>query len=190
MEYFERGSLAAPSAPALPPETRRAIADAARGAHALHEAGLVHRNIKPGNIMLGPNAAKLGDLGLAHVIAPGLTMTSIGRIDPIEYLDPGILAHRHRPSRASDIWSLGVTLHRGLTGVGIYGDLPDSDPLFAIRAVMNEEPTVDPSLDAADREIVTQCLAIDPRERPPTALEVAERLEQLDGVDRSEAARQ
>src|SRR5689334_18745226 len=185
MEYFERGSLATPAAPLSPSETRRAVADACRAAHALHEAGLVHRNIKPGNIMLAPASGKLGDLGLSHVIAPGLTMTSIGRIDPIEYLDPGILAHRHRAGRASDIWSLGVTLHRGLTGVGVYGDLPEGDPLFAIRAVMNGEPTIDPRLDPADRDIVTQCLAREPDERPPTALAVAERLDQLEGVDRS-----
>jgi serine/threonine protein kinase len=130
--------------------------------------------------MLATLGAKLSDLGLAHVVSPGMTVTSIGRIDPIEFLDPGILAHRERPSRASDIWSLGVTLHHALTGKGIYGDLPEDDPLFAIRAVLGQRPAIDPQLAAAEREIVSQCLAHDPRDRPATALEVADALDRID----------
>jgi eukaryotic-like serine/threonine-protein kinase len=180
MEFFPLGSLALPSQPLTRVESLIAVAHASRAAHALHEAGIVHRNIKPANILrTEAGTAKLSDLGLAHVVTPGLTITSVGRVDPVEFLDPGILAGRERPSRASDIWSLGVTLHRALTGAGVYGELPDDDPLYAIRTVVGKRPMLDPSLEASDRALVDACLAVEPRDRFPTALALAERIEEL-----------
>lgn len=178
MEYFPLGSLAAPARPLSREESLRAVAHGARATHALHEAGIVHRDIKPGNIMLHEGGAKLSDLGLAQVVQPGLTVTGMGPIGSVEFMDPAIMRGA-RASRASDIWSLGVTLHRALTGTGLYGDLDDSEPLLVMRKVLSSAPRIDPTLAPDAAAIVAACLAADPADRPPTALAVAERIELL-----------
>lgn len=178
MEYFPLGSLAIPSRPLNRQEIRRAIADAARGAHALHEVGVVHRDIKPANIMITEDGGKLSDLGLAQFLAPGLTVTGMGPIGSIEFMDPALM-RGERASRGSDVWSLGVSLHRVLTGTSVYGELPETDPILALRKVLSTSASLHPSLDPMERELVQWCLALDPAERPSTAEEWADRIDQL-----------
>ncbi len=108
-----------------------------------------------------------------------MTVTSIGRVDPIEYLDPGILVRKERPSRASDIWSLGITLHHALARHGVYGDLPDNDPLLAIRKVIGSGPEIDASLEGPARALIEACLDPEPAHRPPSALSVAEAIDAI-----------
>ncbi|MHB8340317.1 MAG: protein kinase domain-containing protein [Mycobacteriales bacterium] len=177
MAYFPRGALAAPAAPLTPSEVKRAVAEAARAAHALHEGGIVHQGIKPKNILLGEDHAYLSDLGLAQLLAPGQTVTGLGPIGEVEYLDPSILLGK-RGSRATDIFSLGATLHRALTGTSVYGELP-SQPLLAIRTVLSRRPAVSPALLPAEAQVVTSCFAEDPADRPPTAEALADQIEQL-----------
>jgi serine/threonine protein kinase len=179
MEYFPLGSLATPSRSLERFHVLRALTDAARAAHALHEAGVAHRDIKPDNIELYEQGAKLSDLGMAQLLTPGLTVTGMGPIDSVEFIDP-ILIRGGRASRATDIWSLGVVIHRALTGHGVYGDLPSDDPLLALRRVLSATPLIDPSLPAPEAGLVSSCLAPDPGDRPPTAEDVAKRLEELD----------
>jgi eukaryotic-like serine/threonine-protein kinase len=178
MEYFPLGSLAAPARPLTRDEVLTAVSHGARAAHALHEAGIVHRDIKPANILLHESGAKLSDLGLAQLVSPGLTITGMGPLASVEFLDPAVM-RGGRASRASDIWSLGVTLHRALTGAGLYGELPERDPLLAMRRVLNEQPALHPSLSAPEAELVASCLAPDPLDRPPTAEVVADRINEL-----------
>lgn len=178
MEYFPKGSLAQADSPLTRPEVLRAVAQAARAAHALHEAGVVHRSIKPENILLHEDGARLSDLGLAQTLAPGLTVTGIGPIGSVEYVEPRILLGE-RGSRASDIWSLAVTLHRTLTGRGVYGDLPAQDALLAVRKVLSTRPELSPDLAEGDRALLARCLAADPADRPPDALAFAEQCEAL-----------
>jgi serine/threonine protein kinase len=178
MEYLPLGSLGTPSRSLSRRETLRAVAHAARAAHDLHEAGMVHRDIKPENILLHEDGAKLSDLSLAQIISPGRTLSHLGPVESIEYLDPAVLRGT-RPGRATDVWALGVTLHRALTGSGVYGPLPWDDALLAIRRVMNAAPDLDPSLADPEAVLIAHCLAPDPRERPLTALAVAEAVEDL-----------
>jgi len=177
MEYFPGGSLAAPARPLARREVLMAMEHTALAAHALHEAGLSHGDIKPANIMLGDNGAKLSDLGLARFLAPGVTLTGMANAASLEFLDPALL-QGERPSRATEIWGLGASLHRSLTGVGLYGELPDNEPLLAIRRLMSTTPTLAPGLSPGEAATVEACLA-PVSERPRTALEVASRLHEL-----------
>jgi serine/threonine protein kinase len=183
MQYFPLGSLAAPARPLERTEVYRALEHAARAAHALHEAGMAHSDIKPTNVLLsdgnggGEVGGRLSDLGLARFLAPGITLTSMGRASSVEYLDPDVIGGA-RPSRRTEIWALGATVHRALAGTGLYGELPDAQPLLAIRKVLGTQPQVDPALRAAEAEVVRLCLAPDDR-RLPTAEAVADRLAAL-----------
>jgi eukaryotic-like serine/threonine-protein kinase len=179
MQYYPAGSLAAPAAPLDAPGVCAALADAARGAHALHEGGVAHRNIKPGNVLLADGGrGRLSDLGLAKFMSPGQTVTRSGSVGEVEYLEPASV-RGERATRATDVWALGATLHRVLTGRPIYPGLTGTDVLADLRRVLNERPTVDPSLPPGVAALVTDCLAADPAERPSTALEVATRLDEI-----------
>jgi serine/threonine protein kinase len=178
MEYFPMGSLAEPARPLTETEVLTAVAQAALAAHALHEAGVVHRSIKPENILLVEGGARLSDLGLAQALAPGQTVTGLGPIGSVEFIEPAILLGQ-RGSRASDIWSLGVTLHRALTGVGVYGELPAKDALFAVRKVLSSKPELSPALDPGVAALLTRALATDPQDRQRDALVFAEECQAL-----------
>ena len=178
MEYLPGGSVAAPAEPLNRVAALRAMAHAARATHALHEAGLAHRDIKPGNVLLYPDGAKLADLGLSHVLRPGSTITKMGATGEIGYVDPGLI-RGDRPSRASDVFSLGATLHYALAGEGLYGPLPDDDPLLAVRRVISRPPFISTRVDPDAQEVIAWAIAPDPAERPATALRLAERIEEL-----------
>ena len=158
-----------------------AVAGAARGAHALHRAGLVHRGINPGNILLADDGARLSDLGLAQVLEPTASVTGLGPATAVEYLDPAVLAGEVA-TPASDVWALGVTLHRALTGVGVHGDMPGNDPLLAVRRVLGQAPRLSDDLTEDEAILVGRCLAPDPERRPGSALAVAEEIELIEGM--------
>jgi serine/threonine protein kinase len=179
MEYLPLGSLGRPARPVPPDAVLRAVADAARAAHALHEGGIAHRDIRPDTVLLTETGGKLSDLGLAAVLNPGQTVTAVGGLGSIEFMDPAVL-RGGSASRAADIWALGVTLHRAVAGVGVYGELPEREPLLAIRKVLSSSPTLDPGLEPAVKAVVERCLRPDPAERYPTAAEVAADLDALE----------
>lgn len=181
MEYFPLGSLAAPARPLDP---LVALEHAARAAHALHEAGLAHGDIKPANILLAEDAenevgGRLSDLGLARFLNPGNTLTGMGRASSVEFTDPDLLAGS-RPSRRTEVWALGATIQRAIAGTGLYGELPDSQPLLAIRKVLSSKPEVDEALPADVADLVRACLA-DGDARPATAEQVADGLARVRG---------
>jgi serine/threonine protein kinase len=178
MEFCEGGSLAAPERSLAREDVLLAVAQAARATHALHEAGLVHRGIKPSNVLLAHDGARLADLGLVQSLNPGQTVTGLGTMSAVEFLEPQLLSG-HAAARTSDVWSLGVTLHRALSGEGVYGEMPSGDPLLCVRRVLSSAPTISPSLAAADAEIVARCLMAERADRPQLALDVAESLEAL-----------
>jgi serine/threonine protein kinase len=156
----------------------RAVAAVSRAAHALHEAGIVHRDIKPRNVLLSADGAKLADLGLSQVLAPGVTVTGMGQVTSIEYTDPALIQGA-APSRATDIYSLGATLHRGLSGTGLYGDLPEGDAMLALRRMFSSQPTVSPHLDPDAAAAISWAIAPAAADRPRTAEEFADRLDAL-----------
>lgn len=177
-EYFADGSLAQPARPFTRASVLAAVADAAMAAHNLHEAGLAHCSIKPGNILIDDTTAKLGDLGLSQVLTPGQTITGLDQIGTIEFLAPELIRGQ-AASRATDVWALGATLHRVLTGRPIYPNVPDDSQLEALRYMLSERPTLNESLREDEQVVVGRALSADPADRSLTAMELAKAVTDL-----------
>ncbi len=167
------GTLASAPAELDVPARLRALARAARGAHVLHEHGLIHAAICPqvvalcedGTAVLGPPALADGTRLLAQVGYP-----------PLGYIDPQLL--RGSGGRWSDIWALGATAHYVVTGMAPFQGLDDVPVVDALSRQLASPPPALAPLPAAVAEIVGRCLAVDPAVRPQTAAEVADTLEQ------------
>ncbi len=187
-EYLEAGSLAQPARPLSRIDVLRSLADASRGAHDLHEAGIPHRSIRPGNILLGTEQAKLGDVGLSQLLSPGLTITGAGKVSAIEYLSPELIQGQ-QASRASDIWAIGATLHKALTGQPLYPNLPTDSLVTALRYILNERPTLSDALRNGERRAIEAAVAADPADRPGTALIMAQAIQE-EGDRQTKMARQ
>ena len=157
MQHHPDGSLADPARPLDDAARARLVADAARGAHDLHEVGVVHRDIKPANILIDDGRGMLTDLGLARLLSPGMTSTGVGPVGSIEFMSPGAILGE-RASRATDLWALGVTLHSTLAREGVYGRIPDSNVMEAFTHVLGTAPAVSPRLPEAYRPLVERCL--------------------------------
>lgn len=174
MPYYADGSLESPAMQLAVADRARILADAARGAHDLHEAGIVHRDIKPTNVLVDAGRGRLGDLGLARLLTPGKTATGMGPVGSIEYMSPDAVLGK-RASRATDLWALGVTLHQVLCGRGIYGDIPDTNVMEAFTYVLKTPPAISPDLPESYRVIVARCLGLEDPYR--TAADLADDLE-------------
>jgi len=178
VEDLPRGTLAEPAGELERAGVLKVLADVARGAEALHEVGLAHRAIAPAGVVLHDEGAKLGVIGVSHLVHPGMTVASGASLASVECTDPAVI--RGGPAgRPSDIWSLGATLHHALGGRSLYGGPAASDLGTAVHRHLTTRPRVAEGIDPRLAGIVAACTALDPRDRPPTALDVAERLEAL-----------
>jgi serine/threonine-protein kinase len=168
-----------------------AVVQAATGIAAIHSAGVLHRDIKPQNIMAtsrdGVQIYRVGDLGVAvehDVEAIELTGT-------LAYLAPEIIAAgraREAPpfSHVSDIYGLGATLYRLVTGrtpvqaladaAGLQGKVHAAD-LFAGRSELPDPRSLRSDCPKPLAEILLRLTAIDPAARPPTAEDAAEAIQ-------------
>ena len=178
MEWCQRGTLAEPEHELSRAAKLRAVADAARAAHDLHEAGIAHRDLRPGNILLrADGSACLGDLGLAQ-LGSG-SVTSMAPMASIGFVDPRLITGDNA-SRASDIYSLGAVLHWSLTGSHIHPGVEGVDPMMAVRSVLRQPPHIERELLSEDEaDLILACTAAHPEQRPATALEVATIIEFL-----------
>ncbi|WP_051966715.1 serine/threonine-protein kinase [Kitasatospora mediocidica] len=129
---------------------------------AIHAAGLVHRDVKPGNILLGPDGPRLIDFGIARGAAvTTLTQTGVVLGTP-QFMAPEQLQARGRVGPAADVFALGLVLAFAATGKHPFGQTDSFG--FGFRIVY-EEPNLE-GIPAELVDLVGRCLAKDPEERP------------------------
>ncbi|WP_223189432.1 serine/threonine protein kinase [Nonomuraea terrae] len=136
---------------------------------AIHEAHVVHRDFKPGNVIMGTGGPRVIDFGIARTLGPA-TMTSSTQIGTPAYMAPEqIMGHGLGP--AADMFSWAGTMVFASCGRAPFGT-------GVTHAVMNRVLSEPPDLGELDgrlREVVEQCLDKDPARRP-TAMEAISRL--------------
>jgi serine/threonine-protein kinase len=171
------GPLDAPKGP-LAPSAAVAIARAMlRGLEAVHRRGVVHRDLKPANVLFSAaGEAKIGDFGVAHLIDLGATMTGAMQ-GTLATMAPEQISGRAQPDASTDLYAVGIVLHRMLTGAMPF----ESTDLAA--AHLDEAP-IPPSrqapwLDGAIDAIVFSLLEKEQAARPTSASDVLARLEAL-----------
>ncbi|MCS7015755.1 MAG: right-handed parallel beta-helix repeat-containing protein [Gemmatales bacterium] len=170
------------------PEACEIIRQAALGLQAIHAQGMVHRDIKPGNLMLarqpaGPPIVKILDLGLARLndSAVGDQQLTQGNVilGTLEFIAPEQAARQTVDIRA-DIYSLGATFYALLAGKPPFSG-PEYDSILSkLRALAVEDPTpiehIRTDVPPALAEILARMLAKDPNQRFHTPQEVADAL--------------
>jgi eukaryotic-like serine/threonine-protein kinase len=173
MELVEGPSLAdavrdeGPLDPARAAELGLAVLAALEAAHA---RGVVHRDVKPGNVLLSPSGPKLTDFGIAAVdddpslTAAGTVLGSPAYMSPEQARGRGV-------GPASDLWALGATLHFAVEGAGPF-DRGESLPTLA--AVVGEDPAPAPHAGALG-PVIAALLVKEPEERP-SPVDLRERL--------------
>ncbi|AQZ63978.1 High-affnity carbon uptake protein Hat/HatR [[Actinomadura] parvosata subsp. kistnae] len=144
---------------------------------AIHRAGVVHRDFKPSNVLLGSDGPRVIDFGIARAV--DMTVTGGGSVGTPAYMAPEVI-HGEPAQPASDVFSWAVTVGFAATGRPSFGQ--DTMPAVMYR-ILNAEPDLY-GVPEPLRALLTRCLAKAPQERP-TAAEV---LHFLLGHDRGEPA--
>ncbi|KUL36435.1 protein kinase [Streptomyces sp. NRRL F-4489] len=146
----------------------------AEGLGTVHDAGLLHRDLKPQNILLSPYGPKLIDFGLAVLAERRTTLTATGFVvGSVLCMPPEQARGEHRLDRPADVYALGAVLLFAATG-----HYPYEGPTWQAVALKIDDPATPPDLTDVPPELVpliTDMLAPDPDARP-TLPEVTDRL--------------
>ncbi len=154
---------------------------------AAHAQGLVHRDVKPANVLIEPSAdgerVYLTDFGITRTTTGGETLTGTGEfVGSVEYIAPEQAAGEHVDAR-TDVYSLGGVAHFALTGRPPFPRENSLATLFAHANAPRPRPTeTDPSLPPAVDAVIVKAMATDPGDRYPSAGELAADLARALGV--------
>ena len=180
LPFFERGSLARhllERGRLDLHETAQLAAQLGRGLDALHERGILHRDVKPSNVLLAQDGnALLADFGLARA-ADSTRLTEDGQLlGTPHYLAPELI-EGHDASRASDVYALACVLYECLAGRPPFEGRGPAEIGFAHLVETPEDPcAVRPELPPAVGVAILSALAKDPQERPTSATALARML--------------
>ncbi|WP_446665937.1 protein kinase domain-containing protein [Flexivirga sp. B27] len=168
------------SAPLPEADAVHLLVQAANALHAAHAKGIVHRDVKPANIVVDDEfVAKLTDFGIARALDSS-SMTRVGEVmGTPQYLAPEAAMGKEATAQ-SDLYSLGVVAFQLLAG-----RLPfqaDTAVGFALAHVQQPVPSLPDSVSEPLRAVIHATLAKEPDDRPHGAVELAERLQAAIGV--------
>jgi serine/threonine protein kinase len=156
------------------------VVQVCHGLHYVHEHGLIHRDIKPDNILLASDGvAKITDLGLVKELLDDQDLTRTGRgLGTPAYMAPEQFRSAKFAGVPADVYALGATLYTLVTGRLPFGD--GSSPLqtwMKKKEGRLETPrSLVPTLSAQTDAVIRRCLANDPAQRPASCLELARAL--------------
>ncbi|EFL17037.1 serine/threonine-protein kinase [Streptomyces sp. C] len=180
MEHIDGPSLAEAAKAAGRIEPREAariglhVLGALRAAHAV---GVMHRDVKPGNVLLAKDGrVLLTDFGIAAIEGDSSITRTGELVGSIDYLAPERVTGG-APDPSSDLWSLGATLY---TAVEARSPFRRTSPISSLQAVVNDEPPV-PRQSGALGPVITALLRKDPAERPSAAEAERMLLEAMEG---------
>ncbi|GAB2975534.1 protein kinase domain-containing protein [Frigoribacterium salinisoli] len=147
------------------------VAQTASALQAAHAAGLVHRDIKPGNLLITPDGrVKITDFGIAR-IADQVPLTATGQVmGTVQYLSPE-QASGHPASPSTDIYSLGIVAYEALAGRRPFTG--ESQVAIAMAQINETPPDLPSSVPEPVRRLVLSCIAKKPAERPGSASALA-----------------
>ncbi|WP_017792671.1 protein kinase domain-containing protein [Leucobacter salsicius] len=148
------------------------VAQTATSLQAAHDAGLVHRDIKPGNLLITPEGrVKITDFGIAR-IADQVPLTATGQVmGTVQYLAPE-QASGHTATAATDIYSLGIVAYECLAGKRPFTG--ESQVAIAMAQINDTPPELPADVPEHVRNLVYACLAKDAAGRPATAAKLAQ----------------
>jgi len=147
------------------------VAQTAAALQAAHAAGLVHRDIKPGNLLITPEGrVKITDFGIAR-IADQVPLTATGQVmGTVQYLSPE-QASGHPASPTTDIYSLGIVAYEALAGKRPFTG--ESHVAIAMAQINETPPELPVTVAEPVRNLVYSCLAKRPADRPASAAHLA-----------------
>ncbi|UOQ59388.1 protein kinase [Leucobacter rhizosphaerae] len=148
------------------------VAQTATSLQAAHDAGLVHRDIKPGNLLITPEGrVKITDFGIAR-IADQVPLTATGQVmGTVQYLAPE-QASGHTATATTDIYSLGIVAYECLAGKRPFTG--ESQVAIAMAQINDTPPDLPDDVPEPVRNLVYACLAKDSAGRPQTAAKLAQ----------------
>ena len=147
------------------------VAQTSAALHAAHQAGLVHRDIKPGNLLITPEGrVKITDFGIAR-IADQVPLTATGQVmGTVQYLSPE-QASGHPASPATDTYSLGIVAYECLAGKRPFTG--ESQVAIAMAQINEQPPPLPPTVPVPVQNLVMAMIAKKTEDRPASAAAVA-----------------
>lgn len=189
MEFIDGADLESLLATSSPPPWQQAVAllaDGARGLEAIHQLGLVHRDIKPGNLILGVDGmVRIADLGVAALLDE-----SVGGHEPagtFAYAAPEVFELGARADQRADLYGLGATIYHVLTGSPPHAGGGSWASLLDRHGGSPAWP-VDSTVPAWLRELIDELLAADPHARLGSATALLARIREAEQPQQSAAA--
>ena len=161
-------------------EAATIISQAAKGLEYAHSRGMIHRDIKPGNLLVTPDGqTKVSDLGLAGFLGEGngVDPRAGKTVGTADYLAPELIQDPHALSPAVDVYSLGCTLYYAVTGkVPFPGGTTREKAMRHLDGNPLKPSRINPELSDEFVEVIAAMMEKDPTKRIKTAAEVVERL--------------